>query len=448
MYIDVTGKYFKLAGSQDCLNLFLGMEDRDPMEVNSKSIASLTGGSAKPVRLRNRIASATCVSDFRLIAEQRLPRLLFDYIDGGSYSEETMRRNVADFSHITLEQRVMRDVSSVDTSIDLLGQSMAMPIVLSPVGLAGMYARRGEVQAARAASEAGVPFCLSSVSICGIEEVARAGGTANWFQIYLIKDRGYMAELLQRVDRASCPVLVFTVDVPVSVARLRDTRTGLAGEPGSRQFLRRALDGLTHPSWLWDVWVQGRPHSFGNFAPGIPEADRIDDFWGWSSRNLQTGITWSDLEWLREHWPRPIVLKGIMNPEDARLAVGAGADAIIVSNHGGRQLDGACSSIAALPLVVDAVAGRIPVLMDSGVRSGGDVLKALSLGASACLIGRAWAYALAAGGQEGVARMLDLFQNELKAAMALSGRTTLRERPGFPQTAFSTSPIASPARPA
>jgi L-lactate dehydrogenase (cytochrome) len=365
-------------------------------------------------------------ADLRDAARKRLPRLLFDYIDGGSYNEETLRRNVDDFAKVTLEQRVMRDVSAISTEVELLGQKLSMPVVLSPVGLAGMYARRGEVQAAAAAKRAGIPFCLSSVSICGAGEVKRDGGAAPWFQLYMIKDRAYMTRLLKEAWEHGCPVLVFTVDLPVPAARLRDGKTGMSGPPSIGQFLQRAFDGFSHPKWMWDVWMRGRPHSFGNFEAGIPEARSVDDFWGWVGRNFQPKITWSDLDWLRQQWPGPIVLKGILHADDARQAIDYGIDGIVVSNHGGRQLDGAPSSISALPAVVEAVAGRIPVLMDGGIRSGTDVLKALSLGAQACLIGRAWAMALAAGGSNAVSDITESIRAELRTAMALSGCTDVR----------------------
>jgi L-lactate dehydrogenase (cytochrome) len=365
------------------------------------------------------------IAGYREAARRKLPRLLFDYIDGGSYSEQTLRRNVGDLERVLLRQRVLEDISSVDTRVKLVGQDMAMPVVLSPVGLAGMYARRGEVQAARAAKEKGVPFCLSSVSICGLEEVASGAGCASWFQMYMIKDRGYMQTLLERAVSLRCPALVFTVDLPVPASRYRDSATGFVAQPSLQQSAKRAIDAACHPAWVWDVWMRGRPHSFGNFATGIPEARRVANFWSWIAKNYEPRITWRDVDWVRDHWDGPIVIKGIMDVEDARHAVDIGVDAIAVSNHGGRQLDGAASTISMLPAIADEVAQRIPVFMDGGIRSGVDVLKALASGASACLLGRAWAYALAADGERGVAHMLDIVQAELRTAMALSGCTKL-----------------------
>ena len=368
------------------------------------------------------------VGDYRELARRRLPRLLFDYIDGGSYAEATLGRNVADFETLALRQRVLKDVSKISLKTELFGQPLAMPVMLGPVGMAGMYARRGEVQAARAARAAGVPFCLSTVGVCDLAEVTRAVETPPWFQLYMIRDRGYMAELLSRASTLGCPVLVFTVDLPVPGARYRDMRTGLFGGPPTlASGLRRALDGISHPSWLWDVQVNGKPHTFGNLAAAIPEARGVADFWPWVGRNFDPSLTWDDLDWIRQHWAGPIVIKGILDPEDAREAVKRGADGVIVSNHGGRQLDGVLSGVAALPPIVDAVGDQLTVLMDGGVRSGLDVVKALALGAKACLIGRAWAWALGARGEAGVAHVLAIIRQEMMMAMALTGCTDVRQ---------------------
>lgn len=363
------------------------------------------------------------VADFRAAARRRLPRVLFDYIDGGAYAEVTLAANVADLSAIALRQRVLRDVSRIDTRARVLGQDLAMPVVLSPVGLAGMYARRGETQAARAAQAAGVPFCLSTVGVCGVDEVARAA-VPPWFQLYMVKDRGFMSDLLGRVRAAGCPVLVLTVDLPTPGARYRDVRNGMIATTLGQK-LRQAADGLAHPAWLWDVHLNGRPHSLANCAAADLEGEGLVEFWGWIGRNFDPAVTWDDLAWVRERWPGPLAIKGILDVEDAREAVRRGADAIVVSNHGGRQLDGVPSSIRALPAIAEAVGDQIEVLMDGGVRSGLDVLKALSLGARACLLGRAWAYALGAGGESGVARMLAIVQAELRTALALTGCTDI-----------------------
>jgi L-lactate dehydrogenase (cytochrome) len=361
-----------------------------------------------------------CVADFRLAAKARLPRVLFDYIDGGSYAEATLRANVADIEAVTLRQRVLRDVSTLNLSTTVFGQDLSMPVILAPVGLAGMYARRGEAQAARAAKAAGVPFSLSTVGVGSIGEVA-AAAQPPWFQLYMMKDRGFMAELLAVARDAACPVLLFTVDLPVPGARYRDARNGMvAATAGER--LRQAADGLAHPSWLWDVWLNGRPHTLGNIAgPGRDDLKGVGQFWTWIGRNFDPAVTWKDIDWVRERWPGPIALKGILDVEDARAARSAGVEGIVVSNHGGRQLDGAPSSIRVLAEIAEAVGDELTVLMDGGIRSGLDVLKALSLGAKACLIGRAWAWSLGAGGEAGVARMLTILRQELRMAMSLTG---------------------------
>jgi L-lactate dehydrogenase (cytochrome) len=366
-----------------------------------------------------------CVADFRESARRRLPKVLFDYIDGGSYGEVTLAANVDDLAALTLRQRVLRDVSTLSMSTELFGQSLSMPVVLSPVGLAGMYARRGEAQAARAAKAAGVPFSLSTVSVCPIGEVS-AAAQPPWFQLYMIRDRGFMTELLATARDAACPVLLFTVDLPVPGARYRDARNGLnVATPGAR--LRQAIDGVAHPDWLWDVVVNGKPNSLGNISAASTDLGTLQEYMGWIGRNFDPSVTWDDIAWVRERWPGPLVLKGVLDPEDARDAVRCGVDGVVVSNHGGRQLDGAPSSIAALPAIVDAVSDQLTVLMDGGVRSGLDVLKALALGASACLIGRAWAYALGAGGEADVARMLEIMRQELRLAMSLTGCLDVRQ---------------------
>lgn len=369
---------------------------------------------------------AASVSDYRELARRRLPKIFFEYIDGGSYAEETLRRNVADLQALSLRQRVMRDMSELDMSVTSLGQSFAMPVGLGPVGMSGMFGRRGEAQAARAAAQAGVPFCLSTVGVCTIEEVARTG-TAPWFQLYMLKDRGFMRDLIGGAKAAGCPVLVFTVDLPIPGARYRDVRSGFTGATGLSGALNTAWDGLTHPGWMWDVWARGRPHVLGSVAPAVATSQKVTDYLGWIAKNFDRSVTWADLDWVRQIWDGPIVIKGVLDPDDARDAVKAGAQGLVVSNHGGRQLDGVRSSISALPPIVDAVGGDLEVYMDGGIRSGLDVLKALACGARACFLGRAWAYALAAGGQPTIAKMLDTLKAELAVAMVLTGCTDLRQ---------------------
>ena len=368
-----------------------------------------------------------CIDDFRLLAKARLPLFLFDYIDGGSYSESTMRSNVDDLQRLKLRQKVMTDVSQIDLSTNLLGRPSSLPVALAPVGLAGMYARRGEVQAARAAEAAGVPFILSASACCGMEEVA-AGVTQPFaFQLYMIRDREFMKDMLARAKAIGVETLVLTVDLIVHSARYRDVRSSLTGKQGLGARIKRFTQIATHPHWAFDVGLFGGPHTLGNFAPVMPEGAGLDQFTAWVARNFDPSITWKDMAWIRQHWDGPIVIKGVMDPTDAAAACDAGASAIVVSNHGGRQLDGAPSSIAALPGVVEAVAGRADVLMDGGVRSGVDVLRALGLGAKGVLLGRAWAYALAARGGAGVAQMLELLRHEMAVAMALTGQTDVKK---------------------
>jgi L-lactate dehydrogenase (cytochrome) len=365
---------------------------------------------------------AASISDFRELARRRLPHIFFEYIDGGSYAEVTLKRNVADFEAIALRQRVMRDMSNLDMSVTSLGQSFSMPVGLSPVGMAGMYARRGETQAARAAKAVGVPFCLSAMGVCDAQEVADAAGTPPWFQLYMVKDRGFMKALLERVKALGCPVLVFTVDLPLPGARYRDTRSGFTGATGIGPAIGRAWDGLSHPDWMWDVWANGRPHTMGSMAGSIEtKRGRVTDFMAWIARNFDRSVTWKDIDWVREVWDGPIVIKGVLDVEDAQACVKIGAQGLVVSNHGGRQLDGVRSTIRALPPIAQAVGSDLEVYLDGGVRSGLDVLKALSLGAKACFVGRAWAYALASGGETQVAKMLSILRSELAVAMVLTG---------------------------
>jgi L-lactate dehydrogenase (cytochrome) len=263
------------------------------------------------------------------------------------------------------------------------------------------------------------------MGVCGIEEVTREVG-APWYQLYMLRDRGYMRELIDRAKAAGCPVLVFTVDLPTPGARYRDIRTGFTGAKGLEGWWMNAVDGATHPAWVWDVWLNGRPHTLGNVVGALEGRKRVGDFLAWISRNFDRSMTWKDMDWVREQWDGPIIVKGVLDPQDARDAVKAGAQGLVVSNHGGRQLDGVKSSIAALPRIADAVGDDLELLLDSGVRSGLDVLKALSLGARAVLLGRAWAWALGAGGEKAVAQMLATVRSELAVAMILTGCTSVR----------------------
>ena len=371
-----------------------------------------------------RIAS---VADFREAARRRLPRFLFDYVDGGSYGEVTLRRNVADLAEVALRQRVLRDVSALDLSTELFGQKLALPVALGPVGLSGMYARRGEVQAARAAQAAGVQFTLSTVSCCSLDEVASRTERPIWFQLYITKDRGFTREMLARAAGHGCPVLLFTVDLPVPGSRYRDVHSGLHAPPGFRSQARRLWQAVGKPHWAWDVGVRGRPHSLGNVAHLFDKQTNLLDFLKWSATNFDATLTWKDIERLRAQWPGRFVIKGILDPEDARAAADCGVDGIVVSNHGGRQLDGVPSTARALPAIADAVGDRLTILADGGVRSGLDVVRMLALGADGVLLGRAWAWALAAEGGAGVTRLLEIIEAEMRVAMALTGVTRIKE---------------------
>ena len=356
-------------------------------------------------------------ADYRAAAQQFLPPFLFHYIDGGAYAEQTLRRNVDDFAAVALRQRVLKDMSQLDTSIELFGEKLSIPVALSPVGLTGMYRRRGEVQAARAADRHGIPFTMSSVSVCPIEEVAPKIKRPMWFQLYVLKDRGFMQNALERAQAAGCTTLVFTVDMPVPGARYRDAHSGMSGPNAP---LRRYWQAMTHPRWAVDVGLLGRPHDLGNISAYRGSPTGLQDYMGYLSANFDPSISWKDLEWIRAFWKGPMVIKGILDPEDAKDAVRFGADGIIVSNHGGRQLDGVLSSARALPAIADAVKGQIKILADSGIRNGLDVVRALALGADCAMIGRAYIYALAAAGEAGVKHLLELLEKEMRVAMTLT----------------------------
>ncbi|HEV7985249.1 MAG TPA: FMN-dependent L-lactate dehydrogenase LldD [Steroidobacteraceae bacterium] len=369
---------------------------------------------------------AAAVMDYRELARRRLPRFLFEYIDGGSYAEVTLRRNVSDLEAVGLRQRVLRDVSVLDLSTELFGARQAMPVALAPVGLAGLNARRGEVQAALAAEQAGIPFCLSTVSACPLAEIVRAVTGPLWFQLYMLRDRAFMRELLTQAA-AHCAVLVLTVDLPVPGSRYRDVRSGLSDAAGRFRRLRRLGQALSRPRWAWDVGVRGRPHTLGNLASVVSGDSALMDFFAWTRENFDPTVSWKDIEWLRQHWQGPLIIKGILDVSDAEAAVDFGADGIVVSNHGGRQLDGTPSTANALPAIADAVGDRLTVLVDGGVRSGLDVVRMLALGAKGVLLGRAWAYALAGRGRAGVAHVLQLIEEEMRVAMALTGCTRVRD---------------------
>ncbi|WP_237387909.1 FMN-dependent L-lactate dehydrogenase LldD [Xenorhabdus sp. Sc-CR9] len=363
-------------------------------------------------------------TDYRAAAQAKLPPFLFHYIDGGAYAEHTLKRNTTDLSDIELRQRVLKDMSELSLETSLFGEKVSMPVALAPVGLSGMYARRGEVQAARAAAKKGIPFTLSTVSICPIEEVAAAIDRPIWFQLYVLKDRGFMRNVLERAQAAGVKNLVFTVDMPVPGARYRDAHSGMSGPNAA---MRRILQAMTHPRWAWDVGLRGKPHDLGNISVYRGKPIKLEDYMGWLGSNFDPSISWKDLEWIRDLWKGPMIIKGILDPEDAKDAVRFGADGIVVSNHGGRQLDGVLSTARALPSIADAVKNDITILTDSGIRTGLDVLRMLALGADSVLLGRAFVYALAAAGEAGVFNLLDLIDKEMRVAMMLTGAKSISE---------------------
>ncbi|WP_201190063.1 FMN-dependent L-lactate dehydrogenase LldD [Pseudomonas fluorescens] len=363
-------------------------------------------------------------SDYREAARRKLPRFLFDYIDGGAYAEHTLRANSADLTSISLRQRILKNVETLSLETRLFDQPLSMPIVLAPVGLTGMFARRGEVQAVKAAENKGIPLCLSTVSVCSIEEVTRQTEQTIWFQLYVLKDRGFMKNALERAKAAGVKNLVFTVDMPTPGARYRDAHSGMSGPFASS---RRLLQAMTRPDWAYNVGLMGRPHDLGNISRYLGKAVTLEDYMGWLANNFDPSISWSDLQWIRDFWQGPMIIKGILDPQDARDAVSFGADGIVVSNHGGRQLDGVLSTTKALPPIMQAVGDDLTVLVDSGIRSGLDVVRMLALGAKGVLLGRSMAYALAADGQRGVENMLDIFAREMRVAMTLTGVTSIAQ---------------------
>ncbi|HEX8053339.1 MAG TPA: L-lactate dehydrogenase [Thermoleophilaceae bacterium] len=370
------------------------------------------------------VAPATA-ADYRELARRRLPRQLFDYVDGGAYDESTMRANVSDLGRVLLRQVVMRDVSVREQAVEVLGQQLALPIVLAPVGLAGMCAPRAEVLAARAAEAAGVPFVESTVSICSIEEVAGATTAPPWFQLYVMRDRGYAQDLMARAQAVGSPVLMLTIDLAVVGARHRDTRNAMVGEHTAWAKARRGLDLVSHPRWLREVAVGGKPLTFGNLENAVPDASTPADFKQWVDEQFDPSVTWDDIAWVREHWNGRLVVKGVLDPEDARRAADAGVDGVVVSNHGGRQLDSVPSTARALPDVVDAIGDEVEVLVDGGVRTGLDVVKMVALGARAVLIGRPWAWAVAARGQAGVRHVIEGMRADIDTALGLTGQNSV-----------------------
>ncbi|MGM0526103.1 MAG: L-lactate dehydrogenase [Pseudomonadota bacterium] len=371
-------------------------------------------------------------ADYRYLAKKRLPQQIFDYLDGGSYQEQTRFANEHAFKKVQLRQRVLRDVTRVNLNKTLQGQSFSMPLALGPVGLAGLMARRGETSAQRAAVEQGISFCASTVSLCGIEEVAAANSSrAPWFQLYVMKDRDYVLRLLQRAAQTGVTTLVVTVDLAVLGSRYRDVRNGFDGVQTLAKRWARIKDLVSHPGWVIDVAVKGKPLVFGNLSEAVPDASSLPQFKNWVDAQFDASVSWDDIAWLKQHWHGKLLVKGIMDSNDAQQAVQLGVDGIIVSNHGGRQLDGVKTTLEKLPEIRAAVAqvssGSFEVWMDGGINSGLDIIKALALGADGCLLGRAWAFALAAQGEQGVVKLLQRIEKEMQVALALMGETDINQ---------------------
>ena len=365
----------------------------------------------------------TCVADLRELAKRRVPRAFFEYADRGSYEETTLRANRAALAQINLRQRVMRNVDNRSLATDIVGQPVSMPLAIAPTGLTGLQRGGGEILGARAAEKAGIPFCLSTVSICSIEQVRDAVKTPFWFQVYVMRDRGFTRELIERAKAAGCTALMLTADLTVQGQRHREIKNGLSVPP--RITLHNLLDMLSKPRWAWSM-LNAPSRSFGNLRGRIENTDSLTTLAQWIANQFDPTLTWDDLEWIRALWPGKLIIKGILDPEDARIAADHAVDAIVVSNHGGRQLDGAPASIDVLPSIVQAVGDRLQVLFDGGILSGQDLLKALACGAHAGLIGRAFLYGLGAMGEAGVTQTIELIRRELSVSMALTGQTDVR----------------------
>jgi L-lactate dehydrogenase (cytochrome) len=366
----------------------------------------------------------TCIEDMRLLARRRVPKMFFEYADRGSYAEETLRINRTDLAHVKLRQRVLVDVARRDLTTAIVGEPASLPLVLAPIGLCGMQWGDGEILACRAAQAAGIPFCLSTMSICAIEDVAAAVERPFWFQLYVMKDRGFVRELIERAIAAKCNALVLTVDLQVLGQRHCDLRNGMTVPPEIR--VCNLIDIATKPGWAVSI-LRGKRKTFGNLAGHVRGMEDVRSLAQWISGQFDPSLSWKDVEWIRDLWPGKLVLKGLLDVEDAKRAAKTGAAALVVSNHGGRQLDGAMSSISALPKIVDAVGSEIEIMFDGGIRSGQDVMRALALGARSCMIGRAYLYGLGAGAQAGVTRAIEILRNELDVTMALTGTNSIKD---------------------
>ena len=370
------------------------------------------------------LSTMTCIEDLRQVARRKVPRAFFDYAEAGAYSQATLRSNRADLDRIKLRQRVLVDVSQRDLATTIIGEPARLPIALAPIGLCGMQRGDGEILACRAAHAAGIPFILSTMSICSIEDVAQAVGKPFWFQLYVMKDRGFIRSLIERAAAAKCSALVLTVDLQVLGQRHCDIRNGMTVPLVMK--LANLIDIATKPGWTLSI-LQGKRKTFGNLAGHVRGMDNVTSLAQWTNSQFDPALNWKDVDWVRSLWPGKLILKGILDVEDAKVAAQTGASALVVSNHGGRQLDGAPSSISALPKIADAVGAQIEVMFDGGIRSGQDVLRALALGARSCLIGRSYVYGLGAYGQEGVAKAIDILAKELDVSMALTGMTNVRQ---------------------
>ncbi len=366
----------------------------------------------------------TCIEDLRQLAERRVPRAFFQYVDSGSYAEETFRANRTDMERVKLRQRVLVNVDQRDHSTTIVGQKVSLPIALAPVGLCGMQHGNGEILAAQAANEAGIPFCLSTMSVCSIEQVAEATKKPFWFQVYVIRDRGFIEDLIARAKAANCSALVLTVDLQVMGQRHRDIKNGLTVPPQIK--LSNIIDMATKPRWISSM-LNAKSRTFGNLAGHVKGMDNVNSLAQWTTSQFDATLSWKDVEWIRKLWPGKLIIKGILDVEDARLACKSGADAVVVSNHGGRQLDGAASSISMLPKIADAIGSDMEIMFDGGIRSGQDLMRALALGAKSCMIGRAYIYGLGAMGGAGVSKAIDIIRKELDITMALTGVTKIAD---------------------
>jgi L-lactate dehydrogenase (cytochrome) len=370
------------------------------------------------------VRAITCIEDLRERARRKVPQAFFDYAEAGSYSQQTLRANRDDLERIRLRQRVLVDVSQRDLGTSIIGEPARLPLALAPIGLCGMQHGDGEILACRAAQAAGIPFTLSTMSICSIEDVAAAVGKPFWFQLYVMRDRGFIKALIERAAAARCSALVLTVDLQILGQRHCDIRNGMTVPPEIK--LANLVDLATKPGWVFSI-LQGKRKTFGNLAGHVRGMENVSSLAQWTNSQFDSTLNWKDVEWVRGLWSGKLILKGILDVEDARIAAKTGASALVVSNHGGRQLDGAPSSISALPKIADAVGSEIEIMFDGGIRSGQDVLRALALGARSCMIGRAYVYGLGAGGEEGVAKAIEILGKELDVTMALTGSKSVRE---------------------